>query len=98
VRASDVVARIGGEEFALILPNTPAEGALVVAERARNAIAKKSVKGSGSRETHVTVSLGIASTQGPRCRGHEKVLFEAADRALYQAKQQGRNRSIVGSL
>lgn len=98
VRASDVVARIGGEEFALILPNTPAEGALVVAERARNAIAKKSVKGSGSRETHVTVSLGIASTQGPRCRGHEKVLFEAADRALYQAKQQGRNRSIIGSL
>lgn len=98
VRASDVVARIGGEEFALILPNTPAEGAAIVAERARNAIAAKAVRGTGNRDVKVTVSLGVAATQGPRCRGHEKVLFEAADRALYQAKQQGRNRTMIGSL
>jgi diguanylate cyclase (GGDEF)-like protein len=98
VRASDVVARVGGEEFALLLPNTPSEGAMVVAERARASIARKRVAGSNNREVRVSVSLGVATVQGPRCRGMERALFDAADRALYAAKQQGRNRTLTGVL
>lgn len=86
-RATDVPARVGGEEFAVILPGTDTAGALVLAERIRQA-----VEAGPWPLRPVTASLGVA-TLGP---GGPEKLIEAADRALYQAKRSGRNR--VGQL
>jgi diguanylate cyclase (GGDEF)-like protein len=95
IRVSDLAARVGGEEFALLLPDTDAEGALVVAERARSAVAQTVMQGPAT-EFQLTISLGIAMTRGPGCRGRERALYEAADTALYAAKQAGRNRTVIG--
>jgi diguanylate cyclase (GGDEF)-like protein len=78
---SDVVARYGGEEFALILTKTPIAGAMRVAERIRQAV---------ERELPFTVSIGVASYSG-RIRSPQELLL-AADKALYRAKREGRNR------
>jgi len=88
-RETDIVARYGGEEMALILPETDAQGAHAIAERIRNAAA------SGTHATEqgniqVTVSIGLATWPGPGDSAEE--LLEAADKALYRAKQAGRNR------
>jgi two-component system cell cycle response regulator len=97
VRTSDVPARVGNEKFALILPNTNVQGAMVVAERARALLSAYSFTGSHG-EFQVTASLGIAVTSGPGCRGREDALIAAADGGLEMAKQAGRNRFMVGSL
>jgi len=97
VRTSDVPARVGGEQFALILPNTNVQGAMVVAERARALLAAYTFTGSHG-VFQVTASLGIAMTSGPGCRGREDALIAAADSGLEMAKQAGRNRFMVGSL
>ena len=93
LRTSDIGARWGGEEFALLLPETPPEGAFVVAERVRLAIAGFPVA-LGSEPVSVTVSVGVA-TLTPMIASPE-ALFECADGALYRAKATGRNRTIVG--
>jgi two-component system, cell cycle response regulator len=97
VRTSDVPARIGGEKFALILPNTNLQGAMVVAERARTQLLQRKFA-AGSGEFAVSASLGIAVTTGPGCRGREDALLVAAESGLQMAKQAGRNRFMVGSL
>lgn len=87
-RRGDLPARIGGEEFALLLPDTPVSAALLVAERMRAA-----VEGAGlgqERGAVVTVSIGVAG--GLAGEGLARRLFEAADSALYRAKAEGRNR------
>ncbi|GHD71161.1 diguanylate cyclase [Vogesella fluminis] len=92
LRASDLVCRMGGEEFAAILPDTPAGEALVVAKRLRNAIAALPI----AHQDHtipITVSIGIASLS-PACRELGE-LIRRADLALYQAKAKGRNRVCV---
>lgn len=91
-RTCDVVARYGGEEFTLILPETPGEEALVLAERARECIEALEI---GVNGISVTMSLGIASY---RSGCTKEQLVEAADSALYQAKNEGRNRVCVKSL
>jgi diguanylate cyclase (GGDEF)-like protein len=98
VRASDVVARIGGEEFAIILPQTDAQNAVVVAERVRSSMAARVFAGPKSTTFQVTVSLGIAMTQGPGCRTHATALMDAADGALQAAKLAGRNCIHIGTI
>lgn len=86
VRAYDVAARYGGEEFAVILPDTDKKGALEIAERLRRAIER-----AEWLNRKVTVSIGVATLAYGQS---VPVLIEAADRALYTAKEQGRNRVV----
>lgn len=86
VRDVDVCARYGGEEFVIILPQCEREAAFQVAERVREAIALKSVPRVGA----VTASIGIATYPAPAMTKEE--LIEMADRAMYLAKDAGRNR------
>lgn len=94
-RESDLVCRLGGEEFAVILPGTDPLGALEVAEKIRQTIQTRHVSWEG-HTIKITVSLGI-SAMVPR-KSDEKmrnILFNQADQALYQAKGNGRNRSVI---
>ena len=91
-RRSEFVARYGGEELAVVLPNTTIEGAHVLAEKIRNEVEYHTHRYDG-RETKVTVSLGVASMI-PNDSLTPKDLIAAADKALYQAKESGRNRVV----
>lgn len=90
VRKSDILARWGGEEFILLLPNTNAESALAVAEKIRIATSEHAFTDIKER---VTVSLGIAEINS----GDDNLgtLVERADKAMYGAKNEGRNRSAL---
>ncbi|MEA2198345.1 MAG: hypothetical protein QOJ25_2396 [Solirubrobacteraceae bacterium] len=90
-RETDYPARYGGEEMAVILPRTDLQGAYVIAERVRTAIAALEIpllEGRGSLRT--TASLGVAATS----TGSKDALIQAADANLYVAKHQGKNRTI----
>jgi diguanylate cyclase (GGDEF)-like protein len=91
LRASDVPARYGGDEFIVLLPETPPKGAGDVAERIRAAIASRPLAINGQNVT-ATVSIGIACY--PEDGRTLDALAARADRALYQAKQEGRNRVV----
>lgn len=87
-----MLARLGGEEFALLLPASPAAGAREVAERVRAAVADLAIPHPASSVApHVTVSVGTA-TVVPAKDDARTLLFELADSALYRAKRSGRNR------
>lgn len=88
----DIVARIGGEEFALLLPECDAEAARLFAERLREAIAA-TLFSPGGEPQHITVSIGIAELAPDR--DTRPALMAAADTALYRAKSEGRNRVRV---
>jgi diguanylate cyclase (GGDEF)-like protein len=93
-RAIDVVARFGGEEFAMILPNTSIEGARRIAEMVRRAVMDMNIPHPASPgPSYLTVSAGVACATG--AQNTPERLVEAADRALYTAKRQGRNRVIL---
>jgi len=94
IRNIDIPARYGGEEFAVILLNTGARGALNMAERLRKTVMNK--RFSAEDQTFkVTVSIGISTY--PKDGKSKEELIEKADRALYQAKNSGRNRSMPWS-
>lgn len=94
-RPADLAARYGGEEFAIILPNTTLSGAIHTAEQVRQEIAKTQIPhGRSPSQPYITVSLGIASI-GPTLGVASHCLVDWADQALYQAKEQGRDRYIV---
>lgn len=90
-RDNDTAARVGGEEFALLLVGAPAEKAQGVAERLRTAICSTTIEGVGI----VTVSIGVAAC--PAHANSERSLYAASDRALYAAKHAGRDRVQVAS-
>jgi len=109
-RPQDVACRFGGEEFAVILPHTPAAGALRVASVIREQLAGAAIPHRGSRVAdHVTVSIGVACSAhgGPGAgdpaaarrqpAGGEIVLLDLADRALYAAKHGGRDRAELAA-
>jgi diguanylate cyclase (GGDEF)-like protein len=89
VREVDILGRLGGEEFAIILPETILSDAVAMAERLRIAIEKTPIN-NAKGNLHVTVSFGI-SALAPEQTSLEELLHEA-DSALYQAKRKGRNR------
>jgi len=91
VRDSDMVFRYGGEEFVILLRNTCEHGANLLAERIRTAINLMQCK-YGEHSTEVTASLGIACLKQGE---HEQDLFKRADDALYLAKNEGRNRTVL---
>jgi len=94
-RPADVIARYGGEEFVVILPNTDVKGAFMVAEKIRLEVTNLDIPHQKSDISDiVTISLGVASVL-PNSMQEPAILIKQADIALYQAKQQGRNRSIV---
>ncbi len=91
LRATDVVARWGGEEFIALLPATATEAALAVAEKARRALAASAFEHDGAART-ITASFGVA----PHEHGQPfDVTVAAADRALYRAKESGRDRVML---
>ena len=85
-RETDMAARLGGEEFALLLPGTDAVGAVKAAERIRKALASSSIPTVGT----VTVSMGVATA--PEDAAAEEELVRVADARLYAAKARGRNQ------
>jgi diguanylate cyclase (GGDEF)-like protein len=88
-RGTDTVARMGGDEFAVILPDTNAEGAFAFAERVREAV----IASNWGEPTPLTMSFGIAESKTDGL--HADVLTRSADRALYLAKELGRNQTVV---
>jgi diguanylate cyclase (GGDEF)-like protein len=90
VRATDVVGRLGGEEFIVLMPNTSVEGALSVAEKLRTSLRSEPLKIAGLL-IPVTASIGV-SAQVHQLAVSVEGLYAAADRALYVAKKSGRDR------
>ncbi|PTM44188.1 diguanylate cyclase [Phreatobacter oligotrophus] len=98
-RPGDLAARYGGEEFALLLADTSRDGALVVAERIRAAVADLQIPHAGNSSTAVvTVSIGIATANSIAGWPTLKSLIGQADEALYRAKTGGRNRVYAALL
>jgi len=96
-RPADLVARYGGEEFVVILPNTDGSGAVQVAQLIQEQIRQlQSPHVKSDVSPYITLSLGISSII-QSCKMSSEQLVNAADRALYQAKQQGRNQIIINT-
>lgn len=97
LRSNDILARFGGEEFVVLLPQTGIQRACEIAERIRHLIATKPLRLSDAKELPVTISIGIASLPED-ISGNEAMiandLISAADGALYLAKKGGRNRVV----
>jgi diguanylate cyclase (GGDEF)-like protein len=91
MRSGDLLARYGGEEFAVVLPNTRTEAALMVAKRLVEAVTDQDLPHTTSPFGRVTISVGVVTCE--HCMHAQAIdLLEAADRALYVAKHNGRNR------
>jgi diguanylate cyclase (GGDEF)-like protein len=94
LRSIDWVARYGGDEFAMILPDTQPKNAFVIAERLRKSFTHFKISHQGP--VHLTLSFGVAGF--PEHADSAKELIQAADQALYQAKHQGRNKTVIATI
>jgi diguanylate cyclase (GGDEF)-like protein len=90
LRQSDLAGRLGGEEFAVLLPRTDADEAAAIAERLRVALEQSRIDSGEGHVITITLSAGLAPLEGPS--GHS---LAQADAALYQAKNSGRNRIVT---
>ena len=98
-RPDDIVARLGGEEFVMLLPDTEMAGAKAVAARLHQAIHGLGIRNNASPfEGRLTVSIGVGAVTQPLYGVDPSVLVDCADQALYDAKHQGRNRTCTGRL
>jgi two-component system cell cycle response regulator len=93
VRSIDLVARLGGEEFVVVMPETNLNAAMTVAERLRHAVAAEPFFIHATSDRHpITISIGVAVA---RSGDTVDTLLQRADDALYQAKNNGRNKVVV---
>jgi two-component system cell cycle response regulator len=96
IRVTDLLARFGGEEFVVVMPDTNVSDAYTIAERIRKFIAKEPFILADKNATHnITVSIGIAEMQGSDLDDIKKFIVRA-DKYLYKAKNSGRNRVVTG--
>jgi diguanylate cyclase (GGDEF)-like protein len=93
IRASDVFGRYGGEEFMLVLPETTADEAIILAEQLRTLVMQEPLVIAGDQRLQVTVSIGIAGGRGAQLQADS--LVDQADAAMYAAKSLGRNRTYL---
>jgi diguanylate cyclase (GGDEF)-like protein len=89
-RPTDFAARWGGEEFVVLLPNTPLEGALEVAEQIRANVEHEVIPCADGLTARMTISIGV-NTLIPLHSSSVNLFFSNADKALYKAKELGRN-------
>src|SRR4051812_5527512 len=94
-RETDIVSRFGGDEFALVLPDTGSEGAFAVGERIRERIASHKFLAGDGLDIHLTGSVGVATL--PDVAASAEELVQAADKAMYQVKETGKN-GIVAAI
>ena len=92
VRSTDLVGRLGGEEFIVLLPHTTAEASRKIAEKIRQRLEVSDIRWEGKRIA-VTASIGLSGTTAEESREFDS-LYTEADKALYLAKQRGRNRVV----
>lgn len=93
VRETDVVARYGGDEFVIVLPETQVENAAMIAERIRSRIEAHIFRGGGDMEIYLTASFGVASY--PEHASTPAALIRCADKAMYTAKDHNKNRVVL---
>ncbi len=97
-RAADLVARYGGEEFAILLPGTPLGSAVAIAEKIRSSVEGFCIEHTASKKYgRITMSFGVAAVVSISNASIEQ-LMDIADKALYQAKQDGRNKVVASEL
>lgn len=94
-RTGDLAVRYGGEEMAVLLPYSKAQGAYALAEKIRLAVLARAIQHQGNPNGVVSISLGVYGCQAQECPTME-AFVERADTALYAAKHEGRNRTVVG--
>jgi len=96
LRADDVLGRMGGEEFAAVLPGVSPTEAQAIAERVRSAVERQTLDATQGGPQRATVSIGLVHSATLGADADMDTLLLAADTALYRAKDEGRNRVMVG--
>jgi diguanylate cyclase (GGDEF)-like protein len=96
-RPCDVVSRFGGEEFAVLLPNTGPEGAFIIAERIRRAMISAQIPYDVNGDEFLSLTLGVIAIEGSNIKSVVELVAEA-DAALYRGKSSGRNKVVIKSI
>jgi diguanylate cyclase (GGDEF)-like protein len=93
LRSADIAGRYGGDEFLVIVPQTPTRGAMNIAEKIRSAAERTEVRIEGDKRVAISLSIGVASFAGPP--GNMDTFISSVDAALYHSKNTGRNKVTV---